>query len=95
LASPSTTSEKLTIAVGNSDTVTSPRTTGSRPVTLRICAMTALRTVSVGTSFEAATRAPIPAAKTAAITRLNRRRPEAKGTGAGSGQEVRGGRPRL
>ena len=44
--------------------------------------MTALRTVAVGISAEAATSVTIPAAKTAAMTRLNRVRPVAEDTSA-------------
>ncbi len=43
-SSPRLTSSKLTVPVGNSDTVTAPRSTGSSPVTARISALTASRT---------------------------------------------------
>jgi len=61
---------------------------GSSPVTARISAMTALRTVAVGITAEAATSAPIPTAKTAAMTRLSRLRPVAEDT-RDSGQRMR------
>ena len=53
---------------------------GSSPVAVRISDTTALRTVSAGISAAAVTSAPMPAAKTAATTRLNRMRPVAEGT---------------
>ena len=80
-SSPSVTSEKLTVALGNSETFTSPRVTGSSPVTAWIFAMTAWRTVSGGISAATPTSTAMPAADTAAMTRLNRMRPLAEGTG--------------
>ena len=50
VSSPSVTLAKLTEPVGNSDTATSPRSTRSSPVTLRISALVASRTVSTGIS---------------------------------------------
>ena len=78
--SSSATSEKLTIGFGNSDTVAAPRMVGSSPVTARISAMTDWRTVSAGISEAVATSAAMPAAKTAAMTRLSRMRPVAEDT---------------
>ena len=79
-SSPSVTSEKLTVALGNSETVASPRIAGSRPVAPRISMSTAWRTRSGGISREAKISAAIPAANTAAIARDRRSRPVADGT---------------
>ena len=70
--SPRLTSSKRTLPVGNSDTEAPPRSTGSRPVTARISALTASRTASAGTRNGKITRAPIPTA--ARATTANPRR---------------------
>ena len=71
--SPRLTSLKRTLPVGNSETDTSPRSTGSRPVTSLICALTASRTVSAGITTERIERRTSPAPSrlaTAIPTRL-------------------------
>ena len=57
--SPRLTSSNLTVPVGNSDTEAPPRSTGSRPVTARISALTASRTASAGIRNGRITRTPI------------------------------------
>ncbi len=56
--SPRLTSSKLTAPVGNSDTETAPRRTGSSPVTVWISALTASRTVSAGIRSVSSVSAP-------------------------------------
>ena len=63
--SPRLTSSKLTRPVGNRDTDAPPRSTGSSPVTARISALTASRTVSAGIRNGRIKTVPNPATSTA------------------------------
>ncbi len=74
---PSITSSKLTALAGNRETETSPRSTGSSPVTARISACTALRTASAGSNHGKITRAAIAAAATTAAANPRRLMPTA------------------
>ena len=76
-ASPSTTSAKLTLPRGNSDTVTSPRNIGLRPVTARISPITCARTSSREISAVAAPSTTAPSTTTAASPIARRLNPEA------------------
>ncbi len=72
LLSVSRTSSKRTAPRGNSETEASPRSTGSSPVTARISACTAARTLSAGMNSDSEMRIPAPTASTAA-TAITRR----------------------
>ena len=74
-SSPSTTSEKLTLPVGKSETETAPRIIGSSPVTARICAFTASRTLSAGIRKETTASAPNTKMTSAATANPRRLKP--------------------
>ncbi len=78
--SPRLTSLKRTLPVGNRETETSPRSTGSRPVTSLICALTASRTVSAGITTESIKRSANPAPNRLATAIPTRLMPEAAST---------------
>ena len=80
-SSPSTTWPRITRAEGNSETVASPSSTGSSPVTARISACTVSRTWSAGMNRGTSASAPMPAAITAAIPTPSRFKPLAAITG--------------
>src|SRR5262249_52643961 len=77
LASPSATSAKFTLPLGNSETLAFPRRTGSRPVTSRISARTRWRTVSADMRYPAVVSTAKPAAMTASRTNPRRFKPVA------------------
>ena len=84
-SSPSATSEKLTEPEGNSDTATLPRNSRSSPVTLRISALTASRTLSAGISnVIVPSTAKLPSTTTA-IAMARRLKPVAAVTGCSNG----------
>ncbi len=92
LASPRITSSKLTLPVGNSETLAFPRRTGSSPVTPRISPRTCWRTVSAEIRYPAVVRTSSPPAITASriiprrfkpVAAVNWRFPVASASSAG------------